>query len=154
MFIPATKPPFNLREEGRKDTGKKLSLVPPRKNRHLGTPILILFRCYSNSYMIRFAYADYCFGFVLVFFGGGGWGKKCFLLVFYLQSQLLHLASSMNTQKGEYQLKVTYAFTFRTCKRPNKLFSPCTKHSPKSIPSPHFTIQRSEDYMSVDSLPQ
>lgn len=62
---------------------------------------------------------------------------------FYLQSQLLHQASSMNTQKGEYQLKVPYAFTFRTCKRPNKLLSMLAKaFTEGQFPCPYFTIQR------------
>lgn len=75
---------------------------------------------------------------------------------FYLQSQLLHQASSMNTQKGEYQLKVPYAFTFRTCKRPNKLLSMLAKaFTEGQFPCPYFTIQRGvKDYTAACSQPQ
>lgn len=48
----------------------------------------------------------------------------------------------MNTQKGEYQLKVPYAFTLRTCKRPSKLLSKLAKaFTEGQFSGPHFTIE-------------
>lgn len=73
---------------------------------------------------------------------------------FYLQSQLLHQASSMNTQKGEYQLKVPYAFTLRTCKRPNKLLSMLAKAFTEGCPKPTSHQRGVKDYTAVCSLPQ
>lgn len=61
---------------------------------------------------------------------------------FYLQSQLLHLPSSMNTQKGEYQLKVAYTFTFRTWKRSKMIQFTFAQTFTEGHPKPTFDLQR------------